>query len=786
MDYLSKLFDLSDFPARWRCGNWTAFEGWLHIGSDLAIWGAYMAIPFTIAHFLRRRPEVQFPTIFWLFAAFIFSCGTTHLIEASIFYYPIYRISGVAKALTAILSWATVLALVRVTPEALKLPLLKQVNDELTREVAQRKKAQGALAESERLFRLLANGAPMLAWLTDREGRTLFRNSRKEAMRTKLQQPDDAPWWDLIHPSDLAACRKAVEESTGGDTGVTFDCRFLAEPGDYRWMMLSCVPYVDARGELQGMVFIAIDISDRKKAEEDLRKAEVLQRTLVNATSEIVWHVSGDGTMEDTDSWCRGTGMSPSAAKGHGWRSAVHPDFADAFSFLDDPTVSAVTRVERELKLVGSEWSVRDFQLRAIPILSPDGQLREWVGTLSDLSELRRAERDRAAIQQQLLHVQKLESLGVMAGGVAHDFNNLLVGIVGSASYLKTQMPPGDPNIEWVEQIEESGRCAAGITAQMLSFSGRQQGKPSLIKLSTSVHRVLGLATFGKHKGIRFVEEHAQEQPHVLMDPSQFDQVVLNLVTNAAEAVSQQGGTVIVRTSVIALTSEELARTWVADRLPGGRYVVLEVIDNGVGMSPEVLAKVFDPFFTTKFTGRGLGLAAVLGIVRGHRGALRIQSAPGVGSTFTIYLPAVDGPVSVGTPVPVVPTETSEREESSLVLVVDDEPLVRRVAAAILSRAKYKVHEAENGAEALVKLRQGIDGRPYTHLVLDLTMPGLGGVEVLEVVAVEFPGLPVILSSGHHEQDRVPERLRMSPNVRFLQKPYGSDELLRSLREWKK
>ena len=378
---------------------------------------------------------------------------------------------------------------------------------------------------------------------------------------------------------------------------------------------------------------------------------------------------------------------------------------------------------------------------------------------------------------------QSLDSLSVLAGGIAHDFNNLLLGMVGHADLALMELPADHPVREHVDEIAQAGLRAADLCRQLMSFSGTGVLIKEEIDLSDLVR---GLSPPMRMSLGRFTFEVdvADRLPTIAGDATQLRQVVMNLVTNAAEAVSDRDdGVVTVRTRCQDTTASPLYDQFSTTPLPPGEYVIVEVEDNGAGMTPDQVARAFEPFFTTKFTGRGLGLAAAHGIVRAHRGSILLCSSPHSGTTATVVLPAVPRGAPPA-PAPSIPdaaaasrTLTAPRE-APRVLVVDDEAHVRTVAASILNRADYEVALADHGGAALDIL--AADAAAVDLVLLDLTMPGLDGLEVLARVRELRSDLPVVLTSGYGPEHTA-HLVADDPSCCFLAKPYRRLALLETV-----
>lgn len=434
------------------------------------------------------------------------------------------------------------------------------------------------------------------------------------------------------------------------------------------------------------------------------------------------------------------------------------------------PVVAVHTHVDAQ----GNEIPV---EVVAAPIFDARGEVVQIIETCRDISDRQRAEQEQRRLETQLLQAQKLESLGILAGGVAHDFNNLLVGVLGNASLALDQLPPGSTAYETVRQIETAAQRAADLARQMLAYSGKGKFIVEPINPSTLVEEMVHLLEASVSKKAALHYDFPEDPPWIEADATQLRQVVMNLITNASEAIGDQSGVITVRTRVLETDRGVECDGQADDELPPGRYVVIEVSDTGCGMDEDTRARIFDPFFTTKFAGRGLGLAAVLGIVRGHRGAIQVESRPGRGSTFRLWFPAPDCSSRSASTAP--PTAEPARN-SGTVLVVDDEELVRSVAKAILEQAGFAVLTATDGREALDAFGRQSDG--IDAVLLDMTMPRLSGEQVLREMRRIRADVPVILSSGYHELT-APPYLTETGRTGFVQKPYRPTVLIDKLRE---
>ncbi len=385
------------------------------------------------------------------------------------------------------------------------------------------------------------------------------------------------------------------------------------------------------------------------------------------------------------------------------------------------------------------------------------------------------AEEAHRKIEQQMLHAQKLESLGIMAGGVAHDFNNILTAIQGYTQ-LAASVPAGDPNVpEFLTHIDQAADRAGALCNQLLAYSGKGHFVVEAVDLSDLIRETESLLRVSIPKVVRVELDLADELPAVEADATQLRQVVMNLVTNGIEAHGGDDGVLTIKTGLLRASSSLLKQNVAGNECPAGDYVYVRVTDTGCGMDSSTLEKVFDPFFTTKSTGRGLGMAAVLGVVRSHGGAVFCETEMGLGTSFTVAFRPCDR----------TPTVQAEDHEScpalpATVLIVDDEPEVRRVIAQSLSSHGHSVLTAGDGRRGVEVFEEHI--REISLCIVDMAMPRMGGMDTLRCMRQVRPDVPVILISGFSEDEVATNRGGETPNA-FLKKPFRPNELIRLVNE---
>jgi len=402
---------------------------------------------------------------------------------------------------------------------------------------------------------------------------------------------------------------------------------------------------------------------------------------------------------------------------------------------------------------------------RVSPVFDEQGRVERQVCIDRNITE----EKKQAT---QLEHTQRLESLGILAGGIAHDFNNILMAIMGNAAIASRSLSDAVPAKMMLKRIEEASHRASDLCKQMLAYSGKGHFVVKPLSLSTLVGEMTRLMEVSIHKDIELSYQLAEQLPMVEADAAQIQQVVLNLITNANEAIGEKAGVITFATGVIDADAACLDQSVAKMEIPQGKYVFIEVSDTGCGMDGVTLEHIFDPFYTTKFTGRGLGMSAVMGIVRGHHGALLVRSEVGQGTTFKLLLPVMED-----VPYPGEKRSTASQSACSfegMVMVVDDEEHIREVATIMLEDLGFEVMTAVNGEEAVELYQQYGDG--IGVILLDMTMPKMDGSECFRVLRSIAPHVQVILSSGYSEED-VTSRFAGKGVAGFLQKPYSPEQL---------
>ena len=649
----------------------------------------------------------------------------------------------------------------------------------IARDITEQKRAFDELDDTrKRLSRHLDNSLLAVAEL-DRDGRITRWNDRATeifgwpASEVIGRTPQEL---GALHPEEMASVGAVFERLISGEEShntvqnrnLTKDRRVI----HCRWFNSVLR---DAKGEIRSFLTMAEDVTSFVEALEKLRASDRLLKTLIDATNTGYIMLDEQGCiLAMNEKYLPFFGASTAEEFiGQPARKLVHekhlPQFYSEFArLLREGSARNV-----EIDLIGANGTVAPFEINAKTELTGDG-LRIHL-FCRDITVRRRALDERQAIERKMQETQKLESLGVLAGGIAHDFNNLLTGILGNASLAAMDSGPDARIHRYLEQIEKASLRAADLCKQMLAYSGKGRFVVQKHDLNELLLDTVNLLQISISKRAALIYALAKETVTVLADATQLRQVTMNLVINASEAIGDAGGSIQIASGVASVDSAFLAGIMSAPDIRAGRFVWLEVADTGCGMSAEVMEKIFYPFFTTKFTGRGLGLAAVLGIVRSHGGAMQVTSAPGQGTRFRIYLPCAESQADHH---PLADNHAPWKSEGR-VLVVDDEETVRIITARIFESIGLTPVLASDGRDALKKF----EADPSIILVLlDLTMPHMDGEETFRELRRMRPGIKVLLMSGFNEQEAM-SRFASQGLAGFVQKPFNVTQLTAHVRE---
>jgi len=646
--------------------------------------------------------------------------------------------------------------------------------------------AERQLRLAEQRLARHAENTPLAVIEWDREFRVVRWNGQAERVFgwSAAEVLGKAPFeWRFVLEEDRESVAALLNEITASGQPRSFLVhRNYRKSGAVVWCEWYNSVLYDDDGQVSSILSLALDITERRTTAEALSLSQARMRAALDGANMLAWDLDlvanrWETTVNIPDFY--GIEHGPDYSNPELALHAVHPD--DVPAVLAGRRKAIETgqpmRYEFRGRVPAADGLPRWFSTRGQVLRDGDGKAVRIVAVTTDITERKRAEEERETLGRQLQDAQRWESLGILAGGVAHDFNNILTVVLGSAGLASRGLPPGSPAVGYLNQIEQACRRAADVCRQMLAYAGRTPGAEARTQLTRLIRESAPLMHIpAAHAALRL--DLDDRVPQIPIDSSQVRQVLMSLVTNAAEATPPGGGEIVVRVHTDEVP-EGVSDGGFQLAPPPGRYVILTVSDTGSGMTQDVRARMFDPFFSTKFAGRGLGLAAVLGIVRAHKGGIRVATAPGRGTTVSVYWP------SCPTEIPVAPTPPSAasavRRPPTLVaaaLVIDDEMFVREVTASTLEEMGYAPLLAADGLSGLALFRENRDRIKLA--VIDVVMPGMTGDQVLEALRAVAPALPVVVVSGF--TDRRGIKTGPGTHTEFLQKPFHPEDLMAAVR----
>lgn len=540
--------------------------------------------------------------------------------------------------------------------------------------------------------------------------------------------------------------------------------------------VISCIwsniPLLDANGKVFAVMSMTEDVTERFRAAKALKESEAKYLDLYDNAPDMFASVDAKtgNILQCNQTMVDALGYTKDDIIGRSIYDLYHPDSLENVKkhFQSFQKTGKVNNAEFQFQR--KDGSKIDVILNASAVRDENGEIISSRSIVRDITE-------RKKLESKLFEAQKLESLGILAGGIAHDFNNLLMGILGNADLALLDLSPASPVRDLIKDISTGAIRAAELCKQMLAYSGRGKFIVEPLNMTSLVEEMAHLVKASISKNAILNLKLYPKMPAIAADATQIRQVVMNLLINASEAIGDKSGVITVSTGVMECSKKYLSEVYFSDDTPEGLYAYIEVSDTGSGMDEDTQSKIFDPFFTTKFTGRGLGLAAVLGIVRGHDGAIKVYSEPGQGTTIKIIFPVMEQPEADRA------DEKRKRDGwsgSGTVLLVDDDDTVIAVGKRMLEKIGFKVITAEDGREAIRVFREQPD--KFDLIILDMTMPHMGGEETFREIRQIDKDTIVILSSGYNEQEAT-SRFVGKGLAGFLQKPYQFETLNEKIRE---
>lgn len=642
--------------------------------------------------------------------------------------------------------------------------------------------AENALREKEELYRDLFARAGEGIIILSSEGRLVEVNDSFAKMHG--YSPSEMQLMgleDLDTPESSRLAPERIRRLLTGEA-LTFEVEHYHKDGHIFPLEVSAS--LISSGEKSYFQCFHRDITERKQIEgvlfireQALARSERFLKTIIDSEPECIKLLDSD---------CNLLMMNPAGlemiqadffeqVKGQCICPLVTHPFKNDFIALTKQVFQGISGT-LEFEIVGLKGRHVWLDTHAVPFRNETGEIVALLGITRDVTEQKKLEAERVVLEQQFQQAQKMECLGVLAGGIAHDFNNLLAVIIGHCSLAKLRPTTFTDNITLIETAAER---AAALCQQMLVYAGKAHITKSQVNLVELVMEMVTLSSSTIGQNVQITCDLASDIPPIIVDASQVRQITMNLIINASEAIGESQGEVRVSLASKEVRTGQQEKDHLGNIIPSGWYACLEVADNGCGMDVETQRRIFEPFYTTKFTGRGLGMSAVLGIITAHNGALKLLSQPGLGTTFTVYLPIKMSML----------TESQSPQQSAApdlwkgngtVLLVEDEELVIGVAEAMLEELGFKVIKASNGKEALELYHQ--HSTDITLVLTDIGMPVMDGYALVIELKKVNPALPIIVSSGFADMD-VSSRLSPDDVAGQISKPYSFDKMSDLLKE---
>jgi two-component system, cell cycle sensor histidine kinase and response regulator CckA len=623
---------------------------------------------------------------------------------------------------------------------------------------------------SDEMYRLIVEAVPEGIWVVNSQGGTLFSNRRMaKILGLDFESMTEQNCFDCVFPDELADAQRHFASGLAGDR-TPFEFRLRRGDGSPIWVCISSMPMFDDSGVPVGILGMFSDISERKQAEAALRESEERFRNMADTAPVMIWVTDPNKLATFFNRrWLEFRGRTTEEELGFGWTVGVHPEDIEACIAIYGSAFETRSRFQTEKRLLRADGEYRSLLCTGVPRFTDSGVFAGYVGCSVDITELRRT-------QEQALEAQKLESLGVLARGIAHDFNNLLGSILANSELALADLGGASPARDGIEEIQAVAIRASEIVRELMAFAGQENPVFEPVDLSELVAEMLELLKISISKRATLKIDLSRDAPAIRANAAQMRQVVMNLITNASEALGEHEGIISVTVSRVRSGPDSGEPD-----LPQENYLRLEVGDTGCGMTEEMQAKIFDPFFTTKFAGRGLGLAAVQGIIRGHGGTIDVVSSPSQGSRFEIQLRCNSEPVEWRPQIMTAPPAAGKAGGLAVtVLIVEDEDTLRRAVSKMLRREGAIVIEAPNGKTGVDLFRARAS--EIDAVFLDMTLPGMSGQEVLGEMRRIQPGAKVIVTSAY-SQDWARTTIGGSEQWLYIRKPYHFDELMGLLRK---
>lgn len=656
---------------------------------------------------------------------------------------------------------------------------INNMRGNLLAEIEAVRAAQAAVAAGEERYRTLVGNIPGIVYRCQISApwRVEYISEPIEAISGYPRNAflaGDIAYGSLIHPEDLARVDGEVRRRVEQGQAFAVEYRLLDKGGGVHHMFEKGVAVYGQGGEPLWLDGVILDLTEHKKVERTLLERELLLGSIIENTSDAIFYKDRQGRyLLANSATLRAVGRGADEVIGKTDEEIFPGESAAIIRGNDRQVLESGSSLMSEERLA-TAYGDTFWQANKSPLFDGDGKVLGVVGISRNITELKQAERRNEELERRVLQAEKMETVGRLAGGVAHDFNNMLGVILGHSEMALAELGEGHPLREALEEIEKAARRSAGLTAQLLAFARQQTVAPRLLDLNEAVTGMVKMLerVIGEHLELRWLPAPGAKM--VRIDPTQVEQLLVNLCVNARDAIVDTG-CITIETGAVHFDRPPVSA---GQDLPAGEYVLVAISDNGMGMDQETLAHLFEPFFTTKETGRGtgLGLATVDGIVRQNSGFIEVVSRPGQGSRFTVYLPRAQGELPGAEPAVALRAGGG----GECILLVEDEAMLRAMSTTMLERGGYRVLSAAGGKEALLLAEKA--GETIDLLITDVVMPEMNGRDLAATLTSRSPGMACLFMSGY-TADVIAHHGVLDSGVHFLQKPFSAKELAAKVRE---
>ena len=791
MTFLLNLFDTSDFPQRWYCGDWSPFHGWLHILSDIGIWGAYFAIPCLLAFFLSKRKETPFHKLFLLFVAFILLCGATHLMEAIIFWWPAYRLAGVLKFATAVVSWTTVVALIRNVPEILRLrspeDLEKEIaarieaeralilsNETLEKRVQERldelAKANAELQERDARWRRFTSSNILGVGLADKSGAWLEANDELLRMlkcSTEEWKQEGLSWYDMTPPEYHQKDAEGIHAADTLGACNPYQKEYIAKDGSRVPITIGYTPVEDRPGQY---ICFVLDQTLLRTTEQALRQSQSEFYQMADAIPQMAWMTRSDGYIDwFNQRWFEYTGKTLEECVGWGWTECIDPEEFPRVKKAWEHSIATGQRIDLVVPIRGADGNIRHFLTRALPLRDESGKIIRWFGTNTDISEQKRVQEELREVAARLSEADRRKD--EFLATLAHELRNPLAPIRMGLELMKISGDDLEVIDETRETLERQTQQLITLVDDLMDVSRVTRGKLKLRRADIPLAEIVASAVETSRPLIddsshtlEIIGGDTDLQLHA--DPNRMAQVFSNLLNNAAKYTPDGGK--------IKLIVEP----------PSANEVTIRVSDNGIGLPADQIDSIFTLFMQIdrslerRYSGLGIGLTLVKSLVEMHGGRIQVTSpGPGLGSEFSVTLPLAKVDQDAEPQTPLTPTTTLESGKHR-VLVVDDNEAAAEMLSKVVTMLGNEVRTAEDGQKA-IEVAESF--RPEI-ILMDLGMPRMNGYEAARHIRKTDWGKDVLLialTGWGQQEDR--ERTTAAGFDMHLVKPAEPSELQKIL-----